>query len=60
MSEGTQPLKRSRPTRDELVERINAAHSLQEVAAHYGVSRMTLHRWRDDLGITVRKAPKAA
>lgn len=49
-----------RPTREELVAALNEAPSIQDVARQFGVSRMTLLRWRNDYGIEVTKAPKAA
>lgn len=49
----------SRPTREQIVEAINASESVAQAARVLGVSRMTLNRWTRDLDIEVRKVPKA-
>ena len=49
-----------KPTREELVAALDGSANIQAVADRFGVSRMTVYRWRRDYGIEVKRVAKAA
>lgn len=50
----------TKPSRDDLIAALREVGNVQAVADRFGVSRMTVYRWRRDYGIDLKRLVQPA